>query len=43
MVCLGAAFLLLGLWAAVWTVAAQLTERPRQLISVPGNTAFQRL
>lgn len=43
MVCLGAAFLLLGLWAAVWTVAAQLTDRPRQLISVPGNTAFQRL
>jgi len=41
--CLCLSFIFLILWTLVWLVAAQVTEKKKTMISVPSNTAFQRL
>jgi len=43
LLCLCLGFLFIILWTLVWLVAAQVTEKRRTMISVPSNTAFQRL
>jgi len=43
MLCLGLAFLFLILWSVIWLVAAEVTDRPKTLISRPSPLTFQRL
>jgi len=41
--CLCLSFIFLIIWTLVWLVAAQVTEKKKTMISVPSNSAFQRL
>jgi len=43
MLCLGLAFVFLILWSVIWLVAAEVTDRPKTLISRPSPLTFQRL
>jgi len=43
MVCLGMGFIFLVLWSLVWIVSAEMTEKPKTIISRPSPLGFQRL